>query len=228
MDLTQHNYTLFSNLLALPLVDVLGTIATFNVVYLATVVITAWMTFLLARRVTGGARLEAWLAGLAFAWAPTLVARSTGHFSLVTAAPLAAFLWSLHRLERSERFADSMLAGVAVAWAAASDAYYSIYCVDIAAIYVVSRLLRLEWRPGARRIPGVWLLDFGIVLTLGLVVGLLGGRGGRFELLGVPVSVRGLYSPVFLLTALAAARLVVWLRPYRSGPPDSPASAPSV
>ncbi len=187
--------------------------AAFNVVYLTTVVLTAWMTFVLARRVTEGASVEAWLAGLAFAWGPVLVARSTGHFSLVAAAPLAAFIWSLHRVERSERLRDSMLAGLSVAWAASCDAYYAVYCLMIAGIYIGSRLLRLEWRPGWSAGPGRWLLDLAIVLAGGLVVGLLAGRGGRFEVFGLPVSVRGLHAPVLLLTTLVLARLAIYLRP---------------
>jgi hypothetical protein len=213
VDLTQHNYTLFANTLALPLIERLGPVATFNVVYLVTVVLTAFMTFVLARRVTDGATFEAWLAGLAFAWSPVLVARSTGHFSLVAAAPLAAFLWCLYRVERSERLSDSLLAGLCIAWAGACDAYYSVYCVVIASVYVASRLLRLEWRPQWRHGAGVWLLDLCIVLAAGLVVGLVAGRGGRFELLGVPVSVRGLHSPVLLLSLLVLARVVHYLHP---------------
>lgn len=221
VDLTQHNYTLFANLLAFPLLDTLGTVATFNLVYLATVVLTAWTMFVLARRVTGGATVEAWLAGAAFAWAPLLVARSTGHFSLVAAAPLAAFVWSLHRVERSESLRDSVLAGASVAWAASCDAYYAVYCVIIAAIYVASRLLRLEWRPGQAQAPGRWLLDLSILLVGGLVLGLVAGRGGRFELFGVPVSVRGLWAPMFLLTVLVGARLLLYLHPQvvSDGPP---------
>ncbi len=213
VDLTQHNYTLFANLLAFPLMRTLGTVPTFNLVYLATVVLTAWMTFVLTRRVTDGADLEAWLAGAAFAWAPVLVARSTGHFSLVAAAPLAAFIWSLHRVERSESLRDSVLAGVSVAWAASCDAYYAVYCLVIAGIYVTSRLLRLEWRPGTTKAPGRWLLDLSILLVGGLVLGLVAGRGGRFELFGVPVSVRGLWAPMFLLTVLVIARTLLYLHP---------------
>ncbi len=213
VDLTQHNYTLFADLVALPLAGLTGTIAAFNLVFLASVVLTAWMTFVLARRVTEGATVEAWLAGLAFAWGPVLVARSTGHFSLVAAAPLAAFIWSLHRVERSQRLGDSILAGVSIAWAASCDAYYSVYCVLIAAIYITSRLLRLEWRPGWTTPPGRWMLDLAIVLAAGLVVGLLAGRGGRVELLGIPVSIRGLHAPVLLLTVLVLARIALVLRP---------------
>jgi hypothetical protein len=214
VDLSQHNYTLFLNVLAMPLVGTLGPVLTFNLVYLAVVVLTAWMTFVLARRITGGATIEAWLAGLAFAWAPLMVARSTGHVSLVAAAPLPAFLWCLHRVERSERLRDSALAGAVVAWAAFCDAYYAVYCLMIATVYVGSRLLRLEWRPDWHRGVGRWILDLCILLAGGLVAGLALGRGGRLDFFGIPVSVRGLYTPVLLLTLLVLARVVLTLGPH--------------
>lgn len=174
------------------------------------------MGFVLARRVTEGATAESWLAGLAFAWSPVLLARSTGHFSLVAAAPLAAFLWSLHRLDRSSRLTDSALAGASVAWAAACDPYYAVYCADIACLFAGSRLLQCHWQPGAKRAPGVWLVDLGILLLAGLVLGLAVGQGGRFELFGLPISVRGLYGPVFALTVLVIARVLIYLSPTLS------------
>jgi hypothetical protein len=213
VDLTQHNYTVFLNALALPLMSALGPVATFNVVYLAAVVLTAWITFVLARRVTGGATIEAWLAGFAFAWAPVMVARSNGHFSLVAAAPLAAFLWCLHRIDRSESVRDAVLAGIVVAWAAFCDPYYAVYCVLIATIYAISRVIRLDWRPTWKHGVGTWMLDLVVVLAAGLVVGLAFGRGGRLNLFGLPISVRGLYTPILLLTALVVVRVLVYLRP---------------
>lgn len=213
VDLTQHNYTVFLDVLAMPFMNRLGPVATFNVVYLIAVVLTAWMTFVLARRVTEGAAIEAWLAGAVFAWGPVLVARSTGHFSLVAAAPLAAFLWCLHRIDRSERARDALLAGLALAWAAFCDPYYAVYCTLIATIYAVSRLVRLDWRPTWKHGVNTWLLDLAIVLAVALVVGLAFGRGRRFSLLGLPISVRGLYTPILVLTLLLVARVVVFLRP---------------
>ncbi|MGE0361484.1 MAG: hypothetical protein AB7H93_12035 [Vicinamibacterales bacterium] len=214
VDLSQHNYTLFLNVLAMPFIGTFGPVLTFNLVYLAVVVLTAWMTFVLARRVTDGAVLEAWLAGLAFAWAPLMVARTTGHVSLVAAAPLPAFMWCLYRVERSERLRDSALAGVVVAWAAFCDAYYAVYCLMIATVYVGSRVLRLEWRRGWHHGVGRWILDLCILLTGGLVAGLALGRGGRLDFFGIPVSVRGLYTPTLLLTLLVLARLVLTLGPH--------------
>jgi len=52
-NLSLHNYTAFQNLLALPLIGILGVVATFNVIYLLMTVLTAYATFLLARHVTG-------------------------------------------------------------------------------------------------------------------------------------------------------------------------------
>ena len=213
VDLTQHNYTVFLDALAMPLMSRLGPVATFNVVYLIAVVLTAWMTFVLARRVTEGATIEAWLAGFACAWGPVLVARSTGHFSLVAAAPLAAFLWCLHRIDRSESARDAVLAGLAVAWAAFCDPYYAVYCALIATIYAVSRVVRLDWRPTWKHGVGTWMLDLVIVLAVALVIGLAFGRGRRFSLLGLPISVRGLYTPILVVTVLVVARVFVYLRP---------------
>src|SRR5690349_12918235 len=79
VDLTQHNYTPFLNVLALPLIPLIGVIASFNSVFLIVCVLNALAMYGLARRATGASRVEAWLAGLVFAWSPLMIARTTGH-----------------------------------------------------------------------------------------------------------------------------------------------------
>lgn len=214
VDLSQHNYTAFLNVLALPLIPWLGVVVTFNIVLLAVMVMTALCTYALARRVTSATRAEAWLAGLAFAWSPVLVARSTGHFSLVAAAPLAAFLLCLINADRSRRPRDAALAGLSMAWAGFCDPYYAIYCLIFVVAYLGSRAVRIsiDWTtaPATWR----WAVNVLIVSVGGLIVGLLIGPGGRFEFLGVPISVRGLYTPVFLLTVLVLTRVAMHVRPH--------------
>ncbi|MGQ0736475.1 MAG: DUF2079 domain-containing protein [Acidobacteriota bacterium] len=213
VDLSQHNYTAFHNLLALPLMPWLGVVATFNVVLWLITVITALVTYGLARRVTPATRPEAWLAGLAFAWSPVLVARTTGHFSLVAAAPLAAFVWALVNADRSRRPRDAAVAGLSMAWAAFCDVYFAIYCLMIVGGYLTSRIVRLKMAGSPAPAPWRWALNVLIMSAAGLVAGLLLGRGGRFELLGIPVSVRGLYTPVLILTGLVIARIALSVRP---------------
>lgn len=205
-NLSLHNYTTFQNMIALPLVHALGVVPTFNVVYLLMIVLTGYATFLLARHVTGRVG-EAWLAGLLFAWSPILVARGTGHFSLVAAAPLAVFLLVLMRADGHERMRDAVALGAVVWWAASTDVYYAVYCLLIGAVFVVARVVAIERSPLAGRGRATrWALDVMLLCVGGLIAALVATGGWEFTLLGRPASVHSLYTPVLAFTLLAATR----------------------
>lgn len=213
VDLSLHNYTGFLNLLALPLIPWLGVVTTFNLVLLGTMALTALATYALVRQVTAATRAEAWLAGLAFAWSPVLVARTTGHFSLVAAAPLPAFLFCLIRAERSQRLRDAALAGLCVAWAGFCDVYYAVYCLMMLTAFLASRLVRVSFGHLRAPAPWRWTVDVLIACVGALVLSLELGGGGRFDVLGVSISVRGLYTPMLILTVLVLVRLAMAMRP---------------
>jgi uncharacterized membrane-anchored protein YitT (DUF2179 family) len=220
VDLSQHNYTAFLNLLALPLIPWLGVVPAFNLVLLLITVITALSGYALARLAFPTTRLEAFAGGLAFAWAPAIVARTTGHFSLVAAAPLAAFAWCLIKADRTRRTVYAALAGLAMAWAAFCDPYFAVFCVMVAGLYASSLMLLITRRQPLHQVPWVWLLDFSILLSAGLVLGLAFGRGGRIEMFGMQVSVRGLYTPVLVLTILVLARVLLLFRAQLAAVPQ--------
>jgi hypothetical protein len=221
IDLSQHNYTVFLNLLALPLISILGVVASFNLVYLIMSLLTSLMTYGLARAATSATRFEAFLAGVVFAWSPVLVARSTGHFSLAAAAPLPAFIWALVHAEKHRTVSSAALVGLCMAWAALCDAYFGVYCVMIAGLYVATVAIRVTRAPAPTTRPAwLWLLDVLIVCLGGLVGGLAIGRGGDFEILGVAVHMRSLYTPVLALTVLLVARFAAWWRPRLARVPD--------
>ena len=100
-----------------------------------------------------------------------------------------------------------------MAWAALSDAYYGVYCLMLAIIYVAVTLLRVTRISNPAPRPFRWLLDVLIVCLAGLIAGLVLGRGGEFTLLGVPVRMRSLYNPMLILTVLVVLRIVLWWRP---------------
>src|SRR5262245_3282786 len=149
-NLSLHNYTTFQNLLALPLIGVLGVVTTFNVIYLLMSVLTAYATYLLARHITGQLA-ESWLAGALFAWSPLLVTRGTEHFSLVAAAPLAIFLLVLVKADGHERFRDAVALGATEWLAASTDVYYAVYCLLIGATYLAARIVAIHRSPLAGR-----------------------------------------------------------------------------
>jgi hypothetical protein len=206
-NLSLHNYTIFQDVIALPLMRLLGVVATFNVVYLMMSVLTAYATFLLATHVTGRAG-ESWLAGLLFAWSPLLVTRGGGHFSLVAAAPLAIFLLVLLRADGHERSRDAVALGATMWWAAATDVYYAVYCLLIGTIFVIARVVSIERSPNAGRARAArWGLDVLVLCVAGLVAALVLRPGWEWTLAGRAISVHSLYTPVFVLTVLVLARI---------------------
>jgi hypothetical protein len=206
-NLSLHNYTAFQDLVALPLMGWLGVVATFNLVYLLMTVLTGYATFLLARQVTGR-NAEAWLAGLLFAWGPVLVTRGGGHFSLVAAAPLPIFLLLLLRTTRRQRLRDALALGATVSWAAMTDAYYAVYCIVIAAVFMVGRVLTIQWRGlGTRTRVVPWTLDVLLFCVAGLVLSMLISGGWQFTIRGRVASIRSLYTPMLVLTVLTVARI---------------------
>ena len=215
VDLTQHNYTPFLNMLALPLISWLGIVTSFNLVFLFVSVLNALFAYGLARSATSASRSEAFLGGLLFAWAPAMVARTTGHFSLAAAAALPAFLWCLIKAEQSRTVRDAALVGLCMAWAALSDAYYGVYCLMIAILYVAATLVRVTRNaPASSSRPWMWVIDVLIVCLAGLIAGLAVGGGGEFTMLGVSVRARSLYNPVLALTVLVLLRAFLWWRPH--------------
>ena len=212
VDLSQHNYTAFLNLLALPLIPSIGVIAAFNVVFWMITVLTALSTYVLIRRLIGVSRPIAWLSGMLFAWSPVLVARATGHMSLVAAAPLPIFVLCLIRAEETRRTSWAALVGLSVAWAAFCDAYFAVYCVMMSAGLVGFRLLGVRRSDGKLHRPWIWAIDMLLVCTGGLAVGILLGHGGAFTVNGTVINVHGLYTPMLVLATLAVARVALMLR----------------
>jgi hypothetical protein len=201
-DLTLHNYTALADLLALPLLSSLGIVTTFNLIYLFMTVVSAYAMFLLARAISG-AGIEAWLAGVIFAWSPMLVTRGAGHFSLVAAAPLPLFVLLLMRAHKRPRVGHAVGLGLVVAVAFAADVYYAVYCVMLGTAYIAWHVVCVERRSAPRRYRYVSsVLDVMILPAGVLVVGLVITHGWVFTLFGRTVSVRELYTPVLALTFL--------------------------
>ena len=202
VDLTLHNYTLFMDALAFPLVGPLGLLRTFNVVYLAMMTLTAWCTARLAHTLCGR-QWEAWLAGVAFAFSPVLVARSTGHFSLVAAAPLAVLLHIMVRGEGRGRARDGVAIGATLAWAAFCDIYYAVYGVLLILGYVLASAITVSRGERADHLAFARRVSRGLTIIAATFVGIIALQGGLIEVAGLRISMRSLYTPMLVLTVLA-------------------------
>jgi hypothetical protein len=215
-DLSLHNYTVFNDVVALPLLPVIGVVAAFNVVFLLNIALAGFGMFLLVRRLTHQ-HAEAWIAGLLFACGPFLVTRGDGHFSLAAAAPLPFFMYWLDRAWQSTRVRDAAAAGAMLAWGMFCDPYFAVYCVLLGSIYVADQLVlvRFQHPPAGRRRARV-AVDVAIAAIVCAVMAVHVLGGGQVAVGGLSVTMRSLYTPVLLLTILVLVRCGLVLGPRLS------------
>ena len=210
--LALHNYTVFADLIALPLQSIVSVVTSFNAAYLTNVTLCGLGMFLLAYRVT--ARMaESWLAGLMFAWAPFLVARGDSHFSLAAAAPLPFFVYWLDRAWTEGRTRSASAAGAAMAWAFYCDPYYAVYCAMLGAIYLSSHFVAWTWvavTPRARRV--IRGLDTAIAVILAVSIAVYLMEGGSITIGRLTIAMRTLYTPMLVAAVLLAGRIIVRTR----------------
>jgi hypothetical protein len=211
--LTHHNYTSLANIVAFPLLPLLGTVSTYNLLLLGSGIASALAGFVLFRRLTGDVA-AAWVGGLLFGFSPFMTARSISHFSLIQAAALPTFVLTIDRVRERPTAGRSALVGVMVAIAFLCDPYYAVYCLMIAGYAAVWTAVSVQ-RGVARAAPAVLrvAIDVTLMCIAGLVLGIILRGGGRVEWLGVRVSVKHLYTPVLILTVLGLLRLWMTLRP---------------
>jgi hypothetical protein len=208
--LALHNYTTFANVLAFPLIPIFGVLQTFNLLVLASGVMSGYAMYFYVRARTGGDAGSAWVAGLLFGFSPFMSARAAEHFSLTLAAPLPIFAWLTYRLYSKPSKTLACAAGATVAWAFLCDVYYAVYCLLIAGFMACNTMLRVEARPTAdRRAWSRALVDLAIVCLAGFIVGIVLRGGGQVDVLGIRVSFTRLYTPVLMLTLMIGVR--IWM-----------------
>lgn len=219
--LTLHNYTTAANLVAFPLQPWLGVAATFNLLTLASGVLAAYAMFLMIRRATGDAA-AGWLAGLAFGFSPFMSARAMEHFSLIQAAPLPLFVLLFDKLRAKPSFGIAAATGACVAWAFLSDPYYAVYCLLIAGTMLGCAAFDIRLSRVATPVGLRLALTLVLVCLGGLIVGVILRGGGRFEVLGLRVSITRLYTPVLVFVVLLFVRVVMSVRPRVTWLPSMP------
>jgi hypothetical protein len=209
--LALHNYTTLADIIAFPILPVLGTVRTFNLLVLASGVLAAYAMFLFARRAVAD-DAAAWIAGLVFGYSAYMSARTIEHFSLIQTAPLVLFAYLFERACSAPTARSSVALGATVAVAFLCDPYYAVYCLLMGAFAIAFSAIDVRDDPTAAPPTRHWLLN-GTIAALGaLVLTIAVTGGGRIDAAGVRISMTQLYTPVLLLTIAIAFRAWAGLR----------------
>jgi hypothetical protein len=226
-NLIQHDYFLWPNLLALATRRLgLTLVGSYNGSLWLAVWLNALSTFLLARAVVKE-WLPAFVAGLAFAFAPFFWGRIHGHLGFMHAYPLPLFALCLYKTRQTGSRRWAMGVGGSWVLAAWSQYYYAIY----AGIYLLlwslyhhcPFSLKIERRAGPRARWAILFLGIGAAAAA-IAVAVSLGAGGEVRFGGVGVSVRRSGRPLtvwclsWLLAFLLRRRLIL---ARRSHAPDA-------
>jgi hypothetical protein len=214
-DFSLHNYTAIANVVAVPLIGVLGVAASFNVILMLALALSGAATWLLARRL-GMRSFSAWVAGALFTATPLISARASAHLSLVITGGLPLFLWMLLRTVDRPTMARGVGVGATVALATYSDVYFGVYCILMGAFLLSWRFLQLEQsRRSGRPVRVARIL--GIAAVAVAATALLGVASGVERLQVGGLIIRGVdepYGPAMIVVVLAIGRQLA-LRRFR-------------
>ncbi len=137
----------------------------YNLLFLSTWALSAFGMFLLIREITGH-RAAAFLAGLAFGFAPYRIG-SLPHLQVLSSAWMPFALYGFRRFFATRRIAP--LAGGVAAWIAQnlSCGYYLLFFSPIAALYIAWELTaRRLWRDGRTVAQAIGAIGVVIAATL--------------------------------------------------------------
>ncbi|MBI2298819.1 MAG: hypothetical protein HYU66_07710 [Armatimonadetes bacterium] len=131
-----HTMHWFNCALALPLLAVCSLTVTYNLIYLATFVACAGSLYFLAAAVVRDRR-AAWVAGLAFAFSPFLVARSLEHPNLFSAQFLPLLALAVYAAVVTGKARYALWGGLCYALGGLCDWYDLVFGLVIAALIPV-------------------------------------------------------------------------------------------
>jgi hypothetical protein len=150
---------------AIPLVQLLGVILTFNACFFIAFIVAAYAVFLLVRDLTNDDS-AAFVAGFIFAFSPFQMARTLGHFGIMTSGmwiPLYIFFFRRAMTRGYIRYLIlSPLIGIITVF---SNPYYALFLMLFSITYIVYSLLFNQTNP-IMNFLGTRLLPIGCFLAL--------------------------------------------------------------
>jgi hypothetical protein len=152
------------------LARLVGPVAAYNVLVLATFPLSAAAAYFLARRVVGS-HLGAMVAGLAYAFLPFHVTQAAGHPHVAQTQWLPLYFLALWRCIDRPDFPRVALLVAAAAAAALSDFYGGFMAAVLSPVALVAYGIVSPTEPGERRLRGVTITS--LVLAAAAAAGLV-------------------------------------------------------
>lgn len=130
---------LFNSILSLPLQLVSNNlILIYNILVLFNFVFAAYAAYLLANYLVEDKRIS-FLSGIIFGFSPYMIARSLGHFNLMTSGAIPLFVLYFIKMIKEPKYTNSILAAIGFALIALSSWQYALFTL----LFIVLSLIFL-------------------------------------------------------------------------------------
>lgn len=210
VDLVNHPHTALQGIVSATALAGLSVIEAENLYILASVFLNGAAAYALAFDLTGHRR-AALLAAVAFGSSPYIGAHLLGHFDLLSAWVLPAFMLCLRRALAGRSTVPAIGCGVILAVAAYTAYYHVVYLGLMAVVYTVAalHLIRIGMEARARSRGAVLTGRAALALLCldGLVIFWAAATGGAtMRLAGLTISIRQLHNPLTIAWLL----VLIW------------------
>jgi len=130
----------FNAIISIPLQYLFGLIATYNLIWILTFILSGFGAFLLVKYLTDNTK-AAFLSGLIFMFCPYHFAHALGHMNLTSTEWIPFFVLFLIKTFNEEKRSNAVYAALFLALSALSSYYYIIYLSVLMFLYFSYQLL---------------------------------------------------------------------------------------
>src|SRR3989344_8676815 len=160
VSLVFHTLTLVNSAIIAGLSLLINTIMAFNLHFLLSLALTAWLMFIVVRDITRS-NLGGWVAGVLFGFSPYIMRHAYGHYNLITLWFIPLCVWLVLKLPKNRQWWIPITAGLVAGLASVNDIYNFIFLFVFIIVWAIWQLIAT--RSVADRIR---LLSRGLVMAL--------------------------------------------------------------
>jgi hypothetical protein len=156
--------TPFNSIVSIPLQQLFGLIAAYNILWIFSFIVSGYGTFLLVKYLTRDSR-AAFVSGLIFAFCPYHFAHAMGHLNLITTEWIPFFVLFFIKTLNEDKKLNAIYAGVFLLLVTLSSYYYLIYLLSFILLYLFYHRWSERNRLVRRTIERitVMMVSFGII-----------------------------------------------------------------
>lgn len=126
----------FNAIISIPLQHFFGLIATYNLIWILTFILSGFGTFLLAKYLTNNTKAS-FLSGLIFMFCPYHFAHALGHMNLTSIEWIPFYVLFLIKITRENKKTNALYAAFFLVLIAMTSNYYLIYMCSFTLLYLI-------------------------------------------------------------------------------------------